>query len=412
MKESSEITATFKGSRLLTHVRRLFSPKGSDTSEASTEAVAEASLFVDPAESADPAIPVSGETPSIEISPVSDISILDDELDPGNHSLFTEPVVAPTIAVAVDPRDPKEVLESEITPDRFGANFLDRLATLDLESPGNPHLITTLLSKFEYWEQNLKSHQLSALAEMMNTSESDVEERLQQRMEELMMKSHFFCATSTEVFINHILRGDRRFKNMIELLPVGSTYVPTRRSDTEFKLFDFPVYGSPEGERVKSSRPTYGYFSLNSDGIMNASDSHPPPNSVKMFGRVTVKIKRGVAERRATMCLRDSYFVDAPISPVALPHYSVLFDYWETNPSSGLNRAECFLERPLSNKTLSDICGAYTEVQFHGGLTVDDIESVHLSLGNELDQDGIDRVTAAVKAYNQETGNNIVVVIY
>lgn len=54
----------------------------------------------------------------------------------------------------------------------------------------------------------------------------------------------------------------------------------------------------------------------------------------------------------------------------------------------------------------------YTEVQYHGGLTVEDIESVHLSTGNGLNQEEIDRVTAAVAAYNQETGGNILVVLY
>lgn len=324
-----------------------------------------------------------------------------DELETLPQQLRTAFVPGNTVSVAIEPETPPELQVK---------TYGERMAQLDLVIEGNPYLKETLARRIEDWEQSPSAEaHLLQLARRMRLSVPEVESLCQKRIEELMHLSEFFCATRPNIVLDHILRGDERYKSQIELYDTGAVSGPWYRSSVENKVFGFPQYDTPEGKRGKSSRPIYGYFSLNENGILNHSGTHPPPNDVHFYGKVTVKIKPETAIKRATMCLVDSFATEAPLCPVALPHYSALFhssdntEYWNIID---------FLHKPVTHDTLWAIYNGYTEAQYHGGLTVDDIASVHLSPGNGLTQEELDGVAAAVEAYNRQTSSNIAVVMY
>lgn len=300
-------------------------------------------------------------------------------------------------------------IESGTSPETVQSTYLERLAALDFEVEGNPNLKRTFQSGIEGWQNSVNRLQLFRLAEQMNKSVEEVEALLQQRIEAVIERSHFFCATDSDVLINHILRNEKRYKSSFEL---GDSPKITYdyRGKVENRLFGFPLHDTIKGKRVKSKRPIYGYFSMNSDGVFNSTGTHPPWNHTHAYGRVAVKIKRPVAVQRATFSLADSYYID-PIfaSPVALPHFSAVL---HSEDEQRLEKIRDFLENPLEYKTFFGVCGGYTEVQYHGGLRVGDIESIHLSEGNGLDPREIFSVVAAVNKYNRTKLRKIAVVIY
>lgn len=292
--------------------------------------------------------------------------------------------------------------------------YAARMERFEFGDVGNPYLKATIQERIERWENGIGQKQLSALAELMNKSIEEVEDLLQRKIEELMEKSQFFRATETDVFLRHIINGERRYKSQFETGRSNGSYLPSRRSEKEGELFGFPAHYSPEGLETVKYRPIYGYFSLDKNGILNDAGKHPPINSVSNYGSVTVKIKTEVAKQRTTMAFRDTlYMTNIPLTPVALPHYSAFF-FFRGTPEHRLKMLQAFLDEPIDNGTFSRMRSpfSYTEAQYHGGLSVDDIESVHLSLGNGLTQTEIDQVTVAIEAFNQETGNNIRAVIY
>lgn len=302
-------------------------------------------------------------------------------------------------------------LEPIETHERVVKSYLGRLEELELEVPGNPLLKATIGKHVERWENYKRPDMLLELAIQMKRTVAEVENRCQRRMEELMQLSHFFRATEVDVFLNHIIGGERRYKSQFETHCSSGWLDFEFRSDVEEQLFGFPPHDCYEGDRAKSKRPIYGYFSLNENGVLNEEGRHPPKSEVSRYGSVTVKIKREVAERRATMTLDDSlgtYY--SPVCPIALPHFSALF--FSCYDEDTIDSIREFLEKPISYSTFWWIYGNYTEVQYHGGLSVDDIESVHLSRDNGLSQEEIDEITVAVETYNRESGNNISIVIY
>lgn len=301
--------------------------------------------------------------------------------------------------------------ESAETTEQQKRPYGDRLAELDFLGRENSRLKKHLARKISFWEKGMRTRKLCELSENMGLSEDEVALLCQERIEELMQKSHFFCATSPDILINHIFGDDRRFKSQVEIDIDQKLFGPSYRNEKETEMFGLPSYDSRKGRRSKSRRPIYGYFSLNADGIFNEGCAHPPRNTVCIYGRATIRIKREVALHRATMCLNDTFYVEhTPISPVALPHYSALFH--REFLQSDLEKVIHFLVAPINHEALWGISGDYTEVQYHGGLTVDDIESVHLSLGNGLEKDQMDSIAAAVAAFNHEAGSNIPVVMY
>lgn len=391
MSKSLEVSTTSRGGGFWGRVRDLFKSKKVENTETVVEfeELVDAGLTDVMVESQEPV----KDTESVELGP--------------------EALAHIGIGISVDPdEDISEHLEAGFQPDQFQIAYQKQLAELDLEVAGNPNLKVTLQRRIEEWEHGVGIEKLSALSEYMHKSVSEVRELLQQRMEEVVQQSHFFRATETDVFLTHIMSGDRRYKSVIELHHPDSELSYSYRGSVEEDLFGFPNIQSIDGRNARFSRPIYGYFSLDQNGILNEFGTNPPPNVTSEYGRVTVKVKREVVLARATMCLLDSYgSQDTPLSPVALPHYSALLHYWEGSPLI-LSKVKKFLEHPLNQSTLQTVCGSYTEVQYHGGLTVNDIESVHLSTGNGLDLEQINKVVAAVETYNRETGNNITVVIY
>lgn len=318
------------------------------------------------------------------------------------------PPVAATPVVNSEPHG-----SSQESLGKTSKKYAERMELFEFGRVGNPLLKSVVQQRIEAWERKSRSEvsRLWVLAERMNKSVEAVEELFQQKVEALMEECQFFRATQTEVFLKHIIGGEGRYKSQFETNKSDGTFYPKFRSTKEDLYFGFPKYDTPEGEQAVAYRPIYGYFALDDNGILNESGKHPPANSVSGYGAVTVKINKKIAMERATISFRDSlHMSDVPLVPAALPHYSALCYAVSGKPE--IQVLQQFLEEPVNHEIFRKLFFYYTETQFHGGLTARDIESVHLSLANGLDQDEIDEITAAVEVYNQETGGNIAVVIY
>ena len=129
----------------------------------------------------------------------------------------------------------------------------------------------------------------------------------------------------------------------------------------------------------KEKRPIYGYFSDGENGEMNSEGKVPPPNNVARYGAVSIKIKKEIALRKATITFQDSLlycYSNVPPTPAARPHLVGLF------PS----QIESIVDGSKVNTRMPINPYNYNEAQYHGGLNLDDIESIHISAKNGLNR--------------------------
>jgi len=299
----------------------------------------------------------------------------------------------------------------------LGATYAERLEALPLEVQGNPYLKETLIHNIEAFESKGTPVVMVELAESYGLSQEALVELFHQRLSEFINQCEFFRATNYGVFLNQIIDGDQRYKSQFETQTSDGTLRPSYRSEFESKQFGFPPFDTTEGQKAVEYRPIYGYFSPDANGVMNSEGKNPPSNSVSSYGRVTVKIKREVARQRATLTFSDSLGqYNMPPSPVALPHIGSIEcltneSDWVSSPPPRED-LDKFLRGEFSYQTMLSLIGFYSEVQYHGGLGVDDIEAVHLSVHNGLDKSEVEAIREKVKKYNSRTGRNIKVIEY
>ena len=202
--------------------------------------------------------------------------------------------------------------------------------------------------------------------------------------------------------------NDGRWKSQFETAKSDGTLDPSYRARQESGMFAFnediiPDQIGAEREQPrhyldrlssealdvsKEKRPIYGYFSDGEHGAINSSGTIPPPNYVDIYGTINVKIKRDRALKKATLTFHDSLLPGRlwPPTPASKPHFASLRTLYLTLES-------------LKRSSIVNWGESYTEVQFHGQLTMDDVESIHLSGKNGVNQDDIEKVRKIYAEY-------------
>ena len=216
-------------------------------------------------------------------------------------------------------------------------------------------------------------------------SEKELRERLQKKVEDLVEKASFFRATSISV-IENIMIKDGRWKSQFETGTSNGTLDPERRAGAEEQMFGFEKKINLNSQ----TRPIYGYFTDGENGEINSGGEVPPPNNVHQYGEINFKIKKEKALKRATVTFQDSLgsYDEYPPTPASKPHYGSLMIGYRYLPLGGINTTK--------KKNWGD---RYTEVQYHGGLTMDDVESIHISTKNGMTEGHMRKVRDLYKKY-------------
>lgn len=228
-------------------------------------------------------------------------------------------------------------------------------------------------------------------------------ETVQKYTEKALEKSTLFRATDVSVLLRHILPNDYRWKSQFETQTSGGHLGNSYRASYETKAFGYSI----DSEYEPTARTIYGYFTPDTNGVLNNAGTNPPENSVYQYGRASCKIK-DEAKRNTTFLFRDSLNADMPLAPAEKPHYL-----------SSLNQGNVrgFWEAMMREFSAASLCaavsGRYSETQIHGGLKMSDIESIHLSTNNGVSEREIKDMQIAVEEYNKNNPDNTIeLVIY
>lgn len=247
-------------------------------------------------------------------------------------------------------------------------------------------------------------------AEQLGLTPAEYKDLLQRKVEEMVAGSHFFTAVDPEV-LSRILRLDGRWKTQFETTRSGGTLSPHRRAGAELLMFGFNI---AELDRVPGSideisvrtlpssvftvdqdyRPVYGYMSDHEHGFVSRSGTVQTPCVMRPYGKVHVRLRRESVLPRATVTFHDSLTPSAewPPSPAAKPHFA----------SVDLRWVAPYFFSPEFRSGKNDWGADYLEVQYHGQLRAEDIESVHVSPTAFLTADEIADVKKIVGGYNDD----------
>lgn len=238
----------------------------------------------------------------------------------------------------------------------------------DLELEGNPELKETIKKNIIEAEIINKST-YEDCAKKLGISVEEFKQKLQERVEDIVRKSNFFKATR-ESTLRKVLLEDGRWKSQFEVGKSSGTFDMGFRSAVENEMFGFVK----DVKADKEKRPIYAFFSDGPNGEINNEGTIPPPSSVLQYGSVHCKIKKEVVLRRATITFQDSLGDndESPPAPAIKPHFTAL-RFWRHD----------ILEKMVSSSK-KDWGDSYTEIQVHKQLTAEDIESIHISPGNNL----------------------------
>lgn len=245
---------------------------------------------------------------------------------------------------------PKHSFPSNVTYDYF--QKYDKVELI-----GNPGIKEGIKEHIQFVERgNQKIYEKHAEKHGITVEEYKTE--LQKIVTKKVAESSFFRATDIRV-LDTILNDSKRFKSQFETHTSHGSLDTRYRAATEERYFAFPK------DYDATQRCIYGYFSDNQNGIINGKGEIPPPNHTSHYGSVTVKIKQDSALKKATVTFHDSLGADenTAATPAVYPHFTSLkVTSWQD---------------PLDSKDKSiSKSSEYVEAQYHGQLTIDDIESI------------------------------------
>lgn len=261
------------------------------------------------------------------------------------------------------PKPAEEVYDKSKYSSKVTADYFEN-GWNDFEMEGNPE-IKAGMKKHILAIEKANESDYKFWANKKGVTVEQLKVMLQNHVEKLMAESDYFRMTDIKV-LDLILTKHGRFKSQFETGTSHGSLSPSSRSANEYTYFAFPNDSSHD----KENRPIYGYCSSNANGVNNSSGKCPPGNNASQYGQVTVKIKKAVALKKATVTFTDSLGAASGIaaSPAARPHFTSLkMSNWE----------DPFKDESTSKRS------TYTEIQYHNKLTFDDIESVHMSVHDQ-----------------------------
>ena len=232
--------------------------------------------------------------------------------------------------------------------------------------------------------------------------------KMNEKLAQILSQCEFFSTqrftTSGNSVVERIFESGR-FKTQFdpdlrERRETGGSFTPEGRNFRENYLFGFV-----DDDKVYEKRPVYGYWSGETNGVLNSKGSIPPPNRVDGYGNVNFKIKREKAMKSATISFEDSLGSSSVCVPAAKPHFTM---FGRTVPK--ISELDGILKGVKE--------GGYVESQIHGGLTLSDIESIHIPhAAMEYDKYGVKAADYTAKVISQlsnlviehaaESGNKI-----
>lgn len=223
----------------------------------------------------------------------------------------------------------------------------------------------------------------------LRISVEEFKARLQAKIEDMVERAEFFRATQLGV-LEKIMNVDGRWKSQFETGTSQGTLDPRYRAGQEKSMFGF----EDDLEKDRERRPIYGYFSDEEHGAINCQGKIPPPTNVHYYGTVNVKIKKEGALKKATITFHDSLCQGSgwPPTPAAKPHFT----------SFRLSYHGGRILEELKGPSVVNWGESYTEVQYHGQLTMDDVESIHISTHNGLYPEDIEEVRRIFNKYKQQ----------
>ncbi len=284
-----------------------------------------------------------------------------------------------------------ETVEKTISEDESSVvtkAYLQKFENIDLA--GNPDIKQVIQDNLVSSEIE-KNNVYRKLAEEDGLGLDEFKEKIQNKIEQVVSESNFFRATKIDV-LNSVLNIDGRYKSQFETGTSEGSLNKEARATAELKMFGFNSAYTDTNDSTtvtrelqqenKENRPIYGFFTDDPNGVINSEGKIPPPCSVSGYGKVNVKIKRDRALKKATILFTDSLGSKFRPTPAALPHFTSFPVY-----RYGMDRL-----KELSNSRKTSWGDSYTEVQYHNQLTIDDIESIHISSHNSMSNEEMERV--------------------
>ncbi len=275
----------------------------------------------------------------------------------------------------------------------------------DIELDANPEIKEQIRQNIIQAEKANQERYEHAAADL-GISVEEFKARLQAKIEDMVERANFFRATQFGV-LDKIMNVDGRWKSQFETGTSQGCLDPRYRAAREMRMFGFnktkdlemptATYDAnvPEESLTanKERRPIYGYFSDEEHGAINYQGKIPPPTNVSQYGTVNFKMKKERALRKSTITFHDSLGADDwPPTPAAKPHFT----------SFRLSYSGGRILNELKGPSIANWNESYTEVQYHGGLTMDDVESIHVSTHNGVYPEDIKEIRRIFKEYKKQ----------
>ena len=199
----------------------------------------------------------------------------------------------------------------------------------------------------------------------------DLKRYIFELVKEYLENSNFYIAVHRSFLLNII--GHGRFVSQYESDVSNGVYDPSMRMQVEMDRFGW------DGADVADAT-IYGYCDPNDGGHLNPASS----SKAQQYGDVAVRLKKNTMERRTTFTVGDSlnegedgYTVSLPVT---YPHYAAASLYISVGGiAKDFRHMKKGRQAGVKQRTLIDYARAYVEAQFHGGVSLDDVEAIYLS---------------------------------
>lgn len=301
----------------------------------------------------------------------------------------------------------KEVLRSDmpslVTQKYFDEKY-DKLVNINGNKGIKEHIKNHII-KIE----KRNEYEYRKIAEKKGITVEELKQDFQQAIEDIVGRSKGYIVAHSSV--NKLIRGkehgvlgavlsEKRFKTQFETGTSCGALDETYRSRTENGYFGFDEKTEP-----KNMRPIYGFFTDNKHGAINNKGTVPPPRRVNNYGDICFEIKEEKFRRDSTITFRDSLSSEDEIAstPVSAPHFTSVAPFFYDN-----------IKEMQKGKVGSseDLDYAYVETQYHGQLTLDDIEKIHISIDSYSDKSNLNKVVNEVIKYTTVGGDPIEVELF
>lgn len=270
-------------------------------------------------------------------------------------------------------------------------NYFRGWETLEIQgNPGIKDKIRENIIKAE--KRNQRTYEVGAAD--LSISVEEFKARLQQKVEDMVGGADFFVATQLSL-LDKIMNIDGRWKTQFETGTSRGKLDLSLRANHEKRMYGF----EDDQEKNRDRRPIIGYFSDEEHGAQVMMGIHGEIidlNTVEAYGTIIVKIKKDRALKKATITFQDSLRHDPngesdPPTPAVKPYFTSFSLVEPAGPT---------LKRLIGSSIINWGWGS-TEAQYHDQLTVDDVESIHISTRNGLGPKDFEKVRGIFNIFKQ-----------